>query len=202
VQLGALAVVRGRLEEARPSLEEGLNLSLATHSTRNLTLSLAAFAQLAFKEGNAERAALLAGAVEGLRRRVGLRAWPMLLPGEAELVARVREALGPTGSARCSPPAPGSADSRRWSPSGTGAASAPGRPEPWLRRGRCIARKLPNHDRARRVLALGLCSGLWCWAGAGLTISRLLVWLCTLPMGKRADCSLSRRPRSLLPIWI
>ena len=94
VQLGTLAVVRCRLEEARPSLEEGLNLSLATHSTRNLTLSLAAFAQLAFKEGKAERAALLAGAVEGLRRRVGLRAWPMLRPGEAELVARVREALG------------------------------------------------------------------------------------------------------------
>jgi predicted ATPase len=94
VQLGTLAVVRGRLEEARPLLEEGLDLSLATHSTRNLTLSLAAFAQLAFREGNAERAALLAGAVEGLRRRVGLRAWPMLRPVEAELVARVREALG------------------------------------------------------------------------------------------------------------
>jgi hypothetical protein len=45
-------------------------------------------------EGDPERAALLAGAAEGLRRRVGLRAWPMLRQGEAELVTQVREALG------------------------------------------------------------------------------------------------------------
>jgi predicted ATPase len=37
VQLGILALVRGRLEEARALLDEGLELSLATRSTRNLT---------------------------------------------------------------------------------------------------------------------------------------------------------------------
>jgi hypothetical protein len=41
-----------------------------------------------------ERAALLLGAAEGLRRRVGLRQWPMLRRGEAELVAEARQALG------------------------------------------------------------------------------------------------------------
>ena len=44
--------------------------------------------------GDPERAALLAGAADGLRRRAGLRAWPMLRPGEADLVAQVRQALG------------------------------------------------------------------------------------------------------------
>jgi len=37
---------------------------------------------------------LLAGAAQGLRRRVGLRTWPMLRRGEAELVAQARQALG------------------------------------------------------------------------------------------------------------
>jgi ATP/maltotriose-dependent transcriptional regulator MalT len=94
VELGTLAVVRGRLEEARALLEEGLELSLAAHSTRSVTLCLAAFARLALVEGDAERAALLAGAAEGLRRRVGLRALLLLRRPEAELVAQVRQALG------------------------------------------------------------------------------------------------------------
>ena len=94
VQLGTLAITGSRLEEARTLLDEGLELSLAVRSTRNVGLYLPAFAQLALVEGDAERAALLAGAAEGLRQRVGLRAWPMLRPGEAELVAQIREALG------------------------------------------------------------------------------------------------------------
>jgi predicted ATPase/class 3 adenylate cyclase len=93
VQLGTLAVVRGRLEEAQALLEEALELSLAAHSTRSVTLCLAAFARLALEAGNAERAALLAGAAEGLRRRVGLRSLVVLRQGEAELVGQVRQAL-------------------------------------------------------------------------------------------------------------
>jgi predicted ATPase len=94
VQLGILALVRGRPEEALALLDEGLELSLATHSTRNVTLCLTAFAQLAFVEGDPERAALLAGAAEGLRRRVGLRAWPLQRQGEAQMVAQIRQTLG------------------------------------------------------------------------------------------------------------
>jgi ATP/maltotriose-dependent transcriptional regulator MalT len=95
VYLGTLAVARGRPEQARAPLDEGLELSLAAHSTRSVTLCLAAFARLAFVEGDPQRAALLAGAAEGLRRRVGLRTWPWLRQGEAELAAQVRQALGP-----------------------------------------------------------------------------------------------------------
>ena len=92
--LGTLAVARGRLADARTPMDEGLEVSLAAHSTRGVTLCLSAFARLAFVEGDPQRAALLAGAVDGLRGRVGLRPWPLLRREEAELVAQVREALG------------------------------------------------------------------------------------------------------------
>ena len=94
VQLGVLALARGRPEEARGLLERGLELSLATQSTRNVTLCLTALAQLAFVAGDGDRAALLAGAAEGLRERVGLRAWPLQREGEAQVVAQIRQALG------------------------------------------------------------------------------------------------------------
>ena len=69
MQLGTLAVTRGRLDEARALLDEELAASLSAYSTQNVTLFLAAFAQLAFAEGDPGRAALLAGATDGLRRR-------------------------------------------------------------------------------------------------------------------------------------
>ena len=94
VGLGTLALVRGRAEEARALLDEALGLSLAARSTRSVTLCLAALARWALVAGDPERAALVAGAAEGLRRRAGLRTWPMLRPGEAELAAQVRQALG------------------------------------------------------------------------------------------------------------
>ena len=59
-----------------------------------MTLCLAGYAQLAFADGDPDRAARLEGAAEGLRRRVGLPAWPHLRRVEAELVAQVRHTLG------------------------------------------------------------------------------------------------------------
>ena len=94
VGVGTQALERGQLEQARAPLDEGLELSLAAHSTRSVTFCLAALARWALVAGDPERAALVAGAAEGLRRRAGLRAWPILRPGEAELVAQVRQALG------------------------------------------------------------------------------------------------------------
>jgi predicted ATPase/class 3 adenylate cyclase len=94
VGLGTLALVRGRPEEAKALLDEALGLSLAARSTRSVTLCLAALARWTLVAGDPERAALVAGAAEGLRRRAGLRTWPMLRQGEAELVAQVRQALG------------------------------------------------------------------------------------------------------------
>jgi predicted ATPase len=94
VSLGSLALARGRLDEAFEELDNGLDLNLALSNTRNVSVSLAAIAQLAFAEGDPERSALLAGAAEGMRRRAGLRAWPTMRKGQAELAAQVRHALG------------------------------------------------------------------------------------------------------------
>jgi hypothetical protein len=94
VGLGTLALERGELEEAHALLDEALGLSLAAHSTRSVTLCLTAFARWALMAGDSERAALVAGAAEGLRRRAGLRTWPILRQGEADLVDQARQALG------------------------------------------------------------------------------------------------------------
>jgi predicted ATPase len=94
VQLGILDVVRGSLDEARPMLEEALDLSLAARSTSFVTLCLAGYAWLALADGDPGRAALLEGAAEGLRRRVGLSAWPHLRKVEADLVTQARQRLG------------------------------------------------------------------------------------------------------------
>ena len=94
VQLGTLDVAGRQLAEARALLDEALDLSLAIHINRNMALCLVAFARLAFAEGGPEQAALLAGAAAGLRQRARRRAWPVLRPGEADLVAQVRQAQG------------------------------------------------------------------------------------------------------------
>ena len=93
VQLGILAVLRGRLDEARALIDEALDLSLAARSTPFVTLCLAAYARLALAEDDPERAAWLKGAAEGLRQRVGLPAWPDLRRLEEELVAQIRQRL-------------------------------------------------------------------------------------------------------------
>ncbi|HYA50927.1 MAG TPA: tetratricopeptide repeat protein, partial [Streptosporangiaceae bacterium] len=94
VQLGTLDALRGRLDQARNVLDEALDLSLAARSTSFVALCLAAHARLAFAQGDLEQTALLEGAADGLRRRVGLRAWPMLRPTETELRTKLRQALG------------------------------------------------------------------------------------------------------------
>ena len=94
VLLGTLAVVRGRLDDARELLDDALDLSLAIRSIRNVTLCLDAFAQLSFAEGDPEQAARLAGAAQGVRDRAGFSTWPTLRRGEAQLAAEVRQALG------------------------------------------------------------------------------------------------------------
>jgi len=131
VQLGALAVGQGRLEAARKQLDEGLDLSLAGHNMQNVTLGLVAFARLAFAEGDPGRAALLAGAADGLRRRDGRRVWATLREGEAELTAQIRQALGADrfdrvftiGAQLNQREAVAAVKDRR--------NRAPGRPEPW-----------------------------------------------------------------------
>jgi tetratricopeptide (TPR) repeat protein len=119
VQLGTLAIVRGRLDEARALLDEGLDLSLAAHTSRNVSLCLSAFALLVFVEGDPSgprwwrgRPRACAGAPPWACGRCCGAGRPRWLPRSAWRWAR-------TGSTRCSPPAPGSASGRRWPPSAT-----------------------------------------------------------------------------------
>jgi predicted ATPase len=93
VQLATLNIMGGRPDQARQLLDEALDLSLAIHVTRNVSLCLVAYTRLALAAGDPERAALLAGAAEGLRRRAGLGAWPMLRQAETALLDQVRQAL-------------------------------------------------------------------------------------------------------------
>jgi predicted ATPase len=95
VQMGTLAIGQGQLDRARTLLDDALALSAEAHSTNSVTLCLIAFARLAFAGGDPEQAALLAGAAEGLRRRLGLRAWPMLRREEADLIGQISLDLGP-----------------------------------------------------------------------------------------------------------
>jgi tetratricopeptide (TPR) repeat protein len=94
LQLGILATVQGRFGQARELLDEALEVSLTNRITRHVTMCLVAFAQLAFAERDPGRAALLAGAAEGLRSRAGFSTWPTMRRGEAELAAQIRQALG------------------------------------------------------------------------------------------------------------
>ncbi len=92
--LGTLAVMQGRLDDARAVLGEGLTMSLNAESTLGITLSLEALARLAFAEGTPDRAAVILGAAEGLRRRAGLQLWTRQRKGQAELVEQLEHALG------------------------------------------------------------------------------------------------------------
>jgi predicted ATPase len=94
VQLGTLSIIGGDLRQARALLDEALDLSVAARNTAGVALCLATYARLASEEGDPGRAARLAGAAEGMRRRAGLRVWPTLRYAEAELVARLRQTLG------------------------------------------------------------------------------------------------------------
>jgi predicted ATPase len=94
VQLGILDVAQRRPEQARALLDEALDLGVAARSVQFVAQCLAAFARLAVAEDDPEQAALLEGAAQGLRQRVGLHAWPMLRRGEAGLMAQGRQRLG------------------------------------------------------------------------------------------------------------
>jgi predicted ATPase len=94
VWLGRLELARERFDDAWAALTEALDLSLAEQQAPSLALCLSAHAQLAFAEGEVERAALLEGATDGLRRRAGIRVWGSARL-EAARIALIREALGP-----------------------------------------------------------------------------------------------------------
>jgi predicted ATPase len=95
-QLASLALRAGDLDEARAQLMKSVDASEDTEPTiQTVTFSLVAYAQLALAEEDFRRAAMALGAADGLRQRAGLRAWPSMRRGEAELLTRVAQEIDP-----------------------------------------------------------------------------------------------------------
>ena len=92
--LASLAVRNGRLREARAILAEVTDPHRLTDlSAQALTFALVAYVRLALADGNPQRAAAALGAIDGLRERVGLKAWPSMRGNEKGLAAQIGEAL-------------------------------------------------------------------------------------------------------------
>jgi tetratricopeptide (TPR) repeat protein len=129
VQLGSLAVLRGRPEEARARLDEGLELSQAIHSTRNVTLCLGALPSWLSTKANPRGRRCWPERPRACAGRAGLRAWPMLGRGAAELAAQVRETLGAERFDQVFAAGARLNQGRRWPPRAT-SAPALRRPKP------------------------------------------------------------------------
>lgn len=94
--LAIIEVRAGRLAAARQLIQKALDdIEDARAVTPTLCFTLVAFAHLALAESRPELAAAALGAVDGLRGRAGLLAWPTSRPGEADLRTRVAAVLGP-----------------------------------------------------------------------------------------------------------
>src|SRR5918996_763451 len=95
-QLASLALRAGDLDEVRAHLVKSVDASGDTEPTiQTVTFSLVVYAQLALAEEDFRRAAMALGAADGLRQRAGLRAWPSMRRGEAELLTRVAQEIDP-----------------------------------------------------------------------------------------------------------
>ena len=95
-QLASLAVRAGHLDEARALLVESVrSIEDAQLSALTLSFALIAYAELTLAEADNRRAAMALGAADGLRRRAGLRAWPLIRQSESELITRLVEQTDP-----------------------------------------------------------------------------------------------------------
>jgi predicted ATPase len=94
--LVSIAVRANHFDEARALLAGSVAATEAAElSTIPVTFLLISYAQVALVEGDGRRAAMALGAVDGLRQRAGLRAWPLTRRAEAELSTRVTQAIDP-----------------------------------------------------------------------------------------------------------
>ncbi|HWM18907.1 MAG TPA: DUF4062 domain-containing protein [Ilumatobacteraceae bacterium] len=95
-QLASLAVRAGHLDDARALLVEAVHAIQDTHrSALTLSFALIAHAELTLAEGDNRAAVMALGAADGLRKRAGLRAWPLIRQSESELIARLVQQTDP-----------------------------------------------------------------------------------------------------------
>ena len=96
IQLSTVEIDAGRLDDAQALLVESLAGAGAERSTLTVTFCLVAFARLALARNDGRTAAIALGAVDGLRDRAGVRAWPMVRSSEAALLGNVEASLDQT----------------------------------------------------------------------------------------------------------
>jgi ATP/maltotriose-dependent transcriptional regulator MalT len=95
-QLASLAVRAGDLDAARALLVDSVDAIEDTQlSSLTLSFALIAYAELTLAEADNRRAAMALGAADGLRKRAGLRAWPLIRRSESDLIARLVEQTDP-----------------------------------------------------------------------------------------------------------
>jgi non-specific serine/threonine protein kinase len=94
--LGDVLRVRGDLEGARAALSESLELVLGKASRTQIVFNLESSADVAAAAGDAERAARLYGAVEAIRRELGVLPAPGFQLLREPMLACARSALGDT----------------------------------------------------------------------------------------------------------
>jgi hypothetical protein len=97
------ALTEGRDADARRFLQEGIELSDQTGDLANLAYFLESLAGVEGVAGRHERAAVLLGAAEGMRERVGAAVYGYYLPDPARRATaedHARRALGGDGLAR------------------------------------------------------------------------------------------------------
>lgn len=92
--LGMAVLAEGEVAEARGYIEESGEVLGALRTADGVSLALSAYAQLALYEGDVRRAAVARGALEEIRRRIGITVWPIVANLEQELVQHLRAVLG------------------------------------------------------------------------------------------------------------
>ena len=93
-QLAMLAVQSDQLAEADALLAESVRAIRESQPiTLTVTFALVAYARLALRRGDTDRAATALGAADGLRARAGLRVWPQARRTERDMAASVEEQM-------------------------------------------------------------------------------------------------------------
>ena len=99
--LGALRVIQGRLDEARPLLFRSLDI-LSKHRIRNLaTFALDQTGELAMDEGDAATAGRLLGAAEAVRQKIGTPLSPVQSMFREHSLQKGAELMGQAEFDRC-----------------------------------------------------------------------------------------------------
>ena len=94
MQLGYMSLLRGDTEGARPPLARATKIALDLRFREALANGLDAFAAVALRSGDPQRAAVLLGGSHAMRQAIGAHVWPLLRAERDAIAAGVNRRLG------------------------------------------------------------------------------------------------------------